>query len=413
MFRIVHSSFKHHFPKIKSTYYNHLFTKGTNLKPETNLAFLQNVKVSNEKLASSSTSKVVGLWFLSCSGMVFGAVALGGITRLTESGLSMVTWKLLGEKMPTDEVSWLTEFEKYKQFPEFQITNKNMSLEEFKRIWWMEYMHRMWGRLTGAVFLIPAGFFWANRMLSRRLKTKVLILGSLIGCQGLMGWYMVKSGLENDFSGPSDVPRVSQYRLASHFGLALIIYTGFLYSALEQLLPVQNTSSSNMTKLSTLSLKQFNRFKSFVYMSKGLIFLTAISGAFVAGLDAGLVCDTFPKMFDKWIPEKILAMEPAVINIMENPVTVQFNHRVLGISSLLSATCVGLLSWKYKLRGRTLAAALAVTTIAYLQATLGISTLMNNVPINLAASHQSNSLLLLSSIIWLCHELNHLKRFVK
>lgn len=413
MFRIIHSSFKHHLPKIESIYSKHLFTKGVKLKAETNLTFLQNAKVSSEKLYTTSTSKVVGLWFLSCSGMVFGAVALGGITRLTESGLSMVTWKLLGEKMPLDEVSWLIEFEKYKQFPEFKITNKNMSLEEFKKIWWMEYMHRMWGRLTGAVFIIPAGSFWFNKMLSRRLKIKVLILGSLIGCQGLMGWYMVKSGLENDFSGPSDIPRVSQYRLASHFGLALIIYTGFLYSALEQLLPVENNLSTSTTKLSSLSLKQFSRLKSFVYTSKGLIFLTAISGAFVAGLDAGLVCDTFPKMFDRWIPEKILAMEPAVINFMENPITVQFNHRILGISSLLSATCVGLLSWKYKLRGRALAAALAVTSIAYLQATLGISTVMNNVPTNLAISHQSNSLLLLSSVIWLCHELKHVKKLVK
>ncbi|XP_046624472.1 cytochrome c oxidase assembly protein COX15 homolog isoform X4 [Neodiprion virginianus] len=169
--------------------------------------------------ATPNSKKIVGTWMLTCSGMVFIAVALGGITRLTESGLSMVTWKLLGERMPLTEHDWIEEFEKYKEFPEFKITNKNITLEEFKRIWWMEYLHRTWGRLIGAAFIIPATFFWTKGWFDKKTKLRVTALGTLIGMQGLMGWYMVKSGLEDRFNGPSDVPRVSQYRLASHLGV--------------------------------------------------------------------------------------------------------------------------------------------------------------------------------------------------
>ncbi|KAG5313965.1 COX15 protein, partial [Acromyrmex insinuator] len=278
---------------------------------------------------SGKHEKIVGSWLLTCGGMVFIAVALGGITRLTESGLSMVTWKLLGEKMPFNETQWLSEFERYKQFPEYKIINHSMTLEEFKRIWWMEYLHRMWGRLIGAVFIIPATYFWYKGMLKHGMKTRVVALGSLIGLQGLMGWYMVKSGLEDRFIEPSDIPRVSQYRLAAHLGLALLLYTGFLYNALDHLIPAQKITANFSDPTIANTLKALKRFKGLIHSTKGLIFITALSGAFVAGMDAGLIYNTFPKMANKWIPDDILAISPVLRNFTENPATVQFDHRIL------------------------------------------------------------------------------------
>ncbi|XP_070154484.1 heme A synthase COX15 [Polyergus mexicanus] len=355
--------------------------------------------------------KIVGFWLLTCGSMVFVAVALGGITRLTESGLSMVTWRLLGEKMPLNEIQWLSEFERYKQFPEYKITNLNMTLEEFKRIWWMEYLHRMWGRLIGAIFIIPATYFWFKGMLKHGMKTRIVALGSLIGLQGLMGWYMVKSGLEDRFVEPSDIPRVSQYRLAAHLGLALLVYTGFLYNALDHLIPAEKlTINFSDIKVTNNALKTIKRFKGLIYSVKGLIFFTALSGAFVAGMDAGLIYNTFPKMADKWIPDDILAMSPILKNFTENPTTIQFDHRILGIATIALITCLGVISRKHKLPNRGRKAVVAVLCAGYLQVLLGISTLLNHVPLTLAASHQSGSLILLSTIIWLCHELKYLRK---
>ncbi|XP_076229173.1 heme A synthase COX15 isoform X2 [Nomia melanderi] len=369
------------------------------------------------RFASKSTQnsdKTVGKWMLTCSGMVFVAVVLGGVTRLTESGLSMVTWKLLGEKMPTTETQWHDEFERYKQFPEYKITNHDMTLGEFKRIWWMEYLHRMWGRLIGAVFIVPATYFWAKKMLTPGMKIRVTVLGSLIGLQGLMGWYMVKSGLEEDrFVEPSDVPRVSQYRLAAHLGMAFIIYTGFLYNALSYLVPAKNLDFIALNTHITDIKQKLKRFRMVVHSTKGLVFLTALSGAFVAGMDAGLIYNTFPKMANKWIPDDILAISPKWKNFTENPTTLQFDHRILGITTLSLITYIGIVSRRYKLPGNAKKAVALALCAGYLQVLLGITTLLTHVPLALAAFHQSGSLLVLSTMIWLCHELKYLKYVVK
>lgn len=208
-----------------------------------------------------------------------------------------------------------------------------MTLEEFKRIWWMEYIHRMWGRLIGGVFMLPATFFWAKGWLDSRSKVRVVILGTLIGMQGLMGWYMVKSGLEDRFDGPSDVPRVSQYRLASHLGLAFLIYTGFVSGALDHLMPAKQVALDYFGKkeIDSKFTKALRRIRMMAHGTKGLVFLTALSGAFVAGMDAGLIYNSFPKMGDKWIPDDILAVSPTSRNFTENPTTVQFDHRILVI----------------------------------------------------------------------------------
>lgn len=275
-----------------------------------------------------------------------------------------------------------------------------MTLKEFKFIWHMEYGHRMWGRAIGAFYAIPAAYFWYKGYFPRPLKFRVLAFGALIGIQGLMGWYMVKSGLEDRFHEPSDVPRVSQYRLAAHLSFAFLLYTLFAWSSLGILLPAQ--------RMATVT-KQMSRFRALAHATKGMVFLTALSGAFVAGLDAGLVYNSFPKMADRWIPSDILAMSPKLKNVTENPTTVQFDHRVLGTTTLALISGLYLVSRRVPLPPRAYTASKAVLVMGWAQVVLGITTLLTYVPVPLAASHQSGSLILLSFAIWLTHELKFLK----
>ncbi|XP_063826890.1 cytochrome c oxidase assembly protein COX15 homolog [Ostrinia nubilalis] len=351
-------------------------------------------------------AKVVGYWLLGCSGMVFTAVVLGGVTRLTESGLSMVTWKLLGEKLPTTEEEWQREFEKYQQFPEFKYKNQNITLNEFKWIWWMEYAHRTWGRAIGACMFLPAAFFWARGYLDKAMKIRVGVYCALVAAQGLMGWYMVKSGLEDRFQGPSDVPRVSQYRLAAHLSLAFVLYSGLLAGALRVLRPFP--AGGVVQKL-----KGLKGMTALAHTVKAMAFFTAVSGAFVAGLDAGLVYNSFPKMGDDWLPPDIMSFQPPVRNFTENPTTVQFDHRVLGTCTLIAATCCWLMARRAPLSPAARRVATAVGAMAWLQVSLGIATLLTYVPTPLAASHQSGSLLLLTLAIWLTHEIKLLKYIPK
>ncbi|CAO1384903.1 unnamed protein product [Diamesa hyperborea] len=359
---------------------------------------------TNSQVPTPKSTKTVGYWLVGCSGMVFVAVILGGVTRLTESGLSMVNWKLLGEKLPWTVEEWTAEFETYKQFPEFKLKNQDMKLEEFKFIFMMEYGHRMWGRCIGAFFALPASYFWYKGYFSKNMKLRVSAFGLLIGLQGLMGWYMVKSGLEDRFQGENDVPRVSQYRLAAHLSMAFVLYTLFLWSALDHLLP------AHKIKEITSGAMKFKRLAQF---SKGLVFLTAISGAFVAGLDAGLVYNSFPKMADRWIPSDILAFSPTLRNFTENPTTVQFDHRILGTATLSFITGLWLISRRVKLPPRAKKAATAVLIMGWMQVVLGVTTLLSYVPVPLAASHQSGSLVLLSLAVWLSHEMKHVKKLPK
>lgn len=284
--------------------------------------------------------------------------------------------------------------------------NAEMTLEEFKFIFWMEYGHRMWGRLIGALYAIPAAYFWSRGYFNKSMKIKVGIFGTLIGLQGLMGWYMVKSGLEEDrFKDPNDVPRVSQYRLAAHLSLALSLYILFLMSAFDHLMPTKQQAIETTQK--ALKLRKL------AHISKGMVFLTAVSGAFVAGLDAGLVYNSFPMFADRWIPSDLWAFSPAIKNVTENPTTVQFNHRILGTSTLALISGMWMLSRKCKLPPRAHTAATAVAIMGWMQVVLGISTLLTYVPVHLAASHQSGSLILLSMAVWLTHELKYLKKLPK
>ncbi|XP_053306518.1 cytochrome c oxidase assembly protein COX15 homolog [Spea bombifrons] len=348
----------------------------------------------------SAADRMMGRWLLVCSGMVAGAVILGGVTRLTESGLSMVDWHLIKEmKPPSTQEEWEAEFQKYQQFPEFKILNHDMTLSEFKFIWFMEYSHRMWGRAVGLAYILPAIYFWRKGWFNRGMKGRVLGLCGFVCFQGLLGWYMVKSGLEEKPES-YDVPRVSQYRLAAHLGSALVLYCASLWTGLSLLLPRNKLHETH----------QLMKLRKFTHWTAGLVFLTALSGAFVAGLDAGLVYNSFPKMADRWIPDDLLAFSPTLKNFFENPTTVQFDHRILGISSVAAITGLYYVSRKVPLPRRAKLALNSLIAVAYMQVTLGISTLLLYVPTPLAATHQSGSLALLSMAIWLMNELRRLPK---
>ncbi|XP_063289646.1 cytochrome c oxidase assembly protein COX15 homolog [Pelobates fuscus] len=351
-------------------------------------------------LPNSAAERTMGRWLLVCSGMVAGAVILGGVTRLTESGLSMVDWHLVKEmKPPSTKDEWEAEFQKYQQYPEFKILNHDMTLNEFKFIWFMEYSHRMWGRAVGLAYILPAIYFWRKGWFNRGMKGRVLGLCGFVCFQGLLGWYMVKSGLEEKPES-YDVPRVSQYRLAAHLGSALVLYCASLWTGLSLLLPRHRLPETH----------QLLRLRKFTHWTAGLVFLTALSGAFVAGLDAGLVYNSFPKMGDRWIPDDLLAFSPTLKNFFENPTTVQFDHRILGISSVAAITGLYYVSRKVPLPRRAKLALNSLIAVAYLQVTLGISTLLLYVPTSIAATHQSGSLALLSMAIWLMNELRRVPK---
>ncbi|XP_025071396.1 cytochrome c oxidase assembly protein COX15 homolog, partial [Alligator sinensis] len=334
-----------------------------------------------------------------CSAVCGAAPQPRALRRLTESGLSMVDWHLVkGMKPPRSSRDWEAEFRKYQQFPEFKILNRHMTLAEFKFIWYMEYSHRMWGRGVGLLYVLPAAYFWKKGWLSRPMKGTVLALCGLVCFQGLLGWYMVKSLEEKPES--HDIPRVSQYRLAAHLGSALVLYAASLWSGLSLLLSRHELPET----------RQLLRLRHFAHGTTGLIFLTALSGAFVAGLDAGLVYNSFPKMGDRWIPDDLLSFSPMLKNVFENPTTVQFDHRILVSASVTAITALYLFSRRVVLPRRTKMAVASLLAVAYMQVGLGISTLLLYVPTPLAATHQSGSLALLSVALWLMSELRRVPK---
>ncbi len=325
--------------------------------------------------------RTIAIWLLVCCATIFCMVVLGGVTRLTGSGLSMVEWEpIMGVLPPLSDAEWQETFAKYQQYPEFKLKNSHMDVEGFKGIFWLEYLHRLLGRGIGMLFGLPFLYFLVRGQIDRPLVPKLVFLFVLGGLQGLMGWYMVQSGMV-------DNPNVSQYRLTAHLLLAIFIYAYMLWLALDLLRGrsrVKISSSGWLTGAFALT---------------GLILLTIASGGFVAGLKAGFTYNTFPLMNGQWIPNGLLLMEPAWRNLFENITTVQFNHRVLAI---LVAVLVTVFWWAARRRATSSAVRTALDLLlgaVALQVALGIATLLLVVPISLAAAHQAGAVILLTAII--------------
>ncbi len=317
--------------------------------------------------ARASFRRAIATWLFICAALIFAMVVIGGITRLTESGLSITEWKpVTGALPPFSEAAWEAEFEKYRQIPEYRERNLGMTLAEYKTIYWWEYVHRLWGRAIGVIFLLPFLWFLLRGQIRGGLAWKLGAVFVLGAAQGALGWYMVTSGLVDRVS-------VSPYRLTAHLMLALVIYAAVLWIALDLVRP--NTRRADRRALG-LGL---------------IVLLTMASGGFVAGHDAGLIYNTFPLMDGQVVPAGYLDLDPWWRNLFENPASVQFNHRVLGITTALFS----LLYWRLA-RDDSTGAAYAVLIVALLQASLGIGTLLLEVPIPLAALHQAGAVTLLT-----------------
>lgn len=344
----------------------------------------EDVSDAAERL-TASRNRIMASWLFGVAAMVFLMIVLGGVTRLTDSGLSMVEWRpLTGWLPPLSDTEWQRLFEKYQTFPEFRKINADMTLSGFKGIFWLEFLHRLWGRAIGVAFMVPFLVFvlrgWAGRGLG--LRFAVMFVGG--GMQGVVGWYMVKSGLV-------DRPDVSQYRLATHLVLALAIYAYILWVAVSLWRNGVFADAKPGLKAGAGCLV-------------ALVFVTAFSGALVAGLDAGLTYNTFPLMDGDWIPDGMFTLSPAYINLFENITTVQFDHRVLAV-----ATFLGILGFWAAARRRGAAGMLRraidlMAAMACLQVGLGISTLLLVVPVPLAAAHQAGAVVLLGLAVWALRE---------
>lgn len=329
----------------------------------------------------------VSIWLYSVALLVFAMVIVGGATRLTDSGLSITEWQpLLGAIPPFSEADWHVAFEKYRQIPQYQLVNRGMSLGEFKAIYWWEWAHRFLGRFIGVAFLIPFLFFWLSGKISRNLVGKLAFLFLLGGAQGALGWYMVQSGLSERID-------VSQYRLAAHLGLAVLIFAAILWVAFGLRRPGHLVGSVSQPSMSGATGAAFLVF---------LIYLQIILGGFVAGTNAGLSHNSWPLMDGAFIPGGLNVMQPWYLNLFENVQTIQFNHRMLAYGIVLLALIHLAMLWR-SAESRHVNGGVLLLAAIIGQGVLGVVTLLSHVAIAPALLHQGGAILLLTLALYHLH----------
>ena len=311
--------------------------------------------------------------------MLLVMISLGGATRLTGSGLSIMEWApIMGMVPPLSASEWDRLYALYRQIPQYALLNHGFGLDGFKSIFWLEWTHRLWGRLTGIVFIVPLIVFAVSGRISARLGVRFFFLLLLGGLQGLVGWFMVASGFDAGSTA------VSAYRLVMHLMLALALYAAILWTALETWSPAGVTTTPGVRRLLTFLC--------------AAVTLTIAAGGFVAGLKAGMIYNTFPLMGGSLVPDDYAALQPFVRNLTENLAAVQFDHRLLATLTALSALGIVMAAWRHSAREGRLALA-AIATLVCLQYAIGVATLILVVPVGLATLHQSAAILLLSAAI--------------
>jgi cytochrome c oxidase assembly protein subunit 15 len=329
-------------------------------------------------IPSISNNRPIILWLLSTCFLIWLMIILGGATRLTHSGLSIVEWKpITGIIPPLNQTQWIEEFEKYQQFPEYKLVNKGMSLSSFQFIYLMEYAHRLLGRLMGLWFIIPLIYFWSTSRLSFLLKRRAIFALGLGMLQGFIGWYMVKSGLVKD-------PTVSHYRLTIHLSLAIALYGLLFWTALEIMVtPKKEVIKPEPKIIGILSLLCC------LALSKTILY-----GGFVAGLKAGLIYNTFPLMGGHFLPDEWAFYHPLWLNFLENAALIQWLHRWIAVSTIILILYT---TWRTIILSPnrlTRQVSGAFACIALLQGALGILTLLYQVPVTLGTLHQGMAILL-------------------
>lgn len=329
-------------------------------------------------------NKPIIIWLLTGCLLIFLMVIIGGITRLTNSGLSMVDWNpIMGFIPPLNASDWNIAFEKYKLYPEYQLVNSHFTLEEFKSIFFWEYFHRLIGRVIGVVFLLPFIYFLSKKMLPKKLFIQCLVLFGMGGLQGFIGWWMVKSGLVKD-------PDVSHFRLAIHLITAFLTFAYTFWVALG--LMYQDIENKYVVNLKTI-----------ISIIFGVTVLQIIYGAFVAGLNAGFVMNTFPKMGDQWISDSVTALSPTWLNFVEGLGGVQFIHRYLAYLVVGLIVYFVVKSRKYELSVRQKNSTNILLYAVLFQFLLGVFTLILSVPVWLGVLHQLGAFLLLTAIVYSSH----------
>jgi heme a synthase len=333
------------------------------------------------------------LWLFTGCFLVFGMVVVGGITRLTGSGLSITEWKVIsGSIPPLNEAQWAEAFEKYKQIPQYKQQNSHFDLADFKFIYFWEYIHRLFGRMIGVVFMFGLIFFLWKKAITRELLPKLLFMFALGGIQGFLGWYMVSSGLTENV-------RVSHIRLAIHLTFAFITFGYIFWVALTLLFDRKAGNSSHL-----------DTFRKSAKVLLALLTLQIIYGAFVAGSKAGMVYNTWPKMYDDWVPESIgFAFEKeGVSSLINNLASLQFIHRGLAYLLTIFAAVFAFKIFKLPTLRPAQKNAVVVLLVGVLgQVVLGIFTLLYSVPIVLGVLHQAFAFFLFAAMIYLIHRLRY------
>jgi cytochrome c oxidase assembly protein subunit 15 len=326
----------------------------------------------------------VAVWLFTLCVMVLGMIVLGGATRLTGSGLSIMEWApLLGALPPLTEAEWQRLFHLYQQTSQYRLVHAGFGLDGFRQIFWLEWTHRLWGRLIGLVFLVPLIVLWARGAIAAWLRPRLVVLFLLGGTQGAVGWFMVASGFFPDSTA------VSPYRLVIHLMVALVLYVALLWTGFSVLWPVAVPPPAFPRRLA--------------WLAAGLLVTTIAAGGFVAGTHAGWIDNTFPLMEGSLVPPDYAALEPFSRNLTENLAAVQFDHRLLATLTALAATATVVAGLAAGADGRLRwsLAALAVAVVA--QYALGVATLLNVVPLGLATAHQATAVLALTAMVGVLH----------
>jgi len=338
-----------------------------------------------DRAATRQSRRLVAIWLFTVAAMIMVMIVLGGATRLTGSGLSIMEWApLMGALPPTNDAEWHRLFTLYQKVPQYSLVNDGFGLDGFKHIFWLEWTHRLWGRLIGVVFLVPMLVLWATARIEYHLLPRLGLLFVLGGLQGAVGWFMVASGFLPDST------TVSPYRLVIHLALALALYAAIVWTGLSALYPLRHRVAVPRL-LRSLSIG-----------SLVMVCLTILAGGITAGLHAGLTYNTFPLMDGRLVPSGYATLDPLIRNLTENVAAVQFDHRLLATFTLLLVSVLAATGWRAGLSRPLMACLSAAVLIQY---ALGVTTLLLVVPVSVATLHQCGAVILLTVVLVLVHSL--------
>jgi heme a synthase len=343
-----------------------------------------------DRAATRQSRRLVAIWLFTVAAMIMVMIVLGGVTRLTGSGLSIMEWApLMGTLPPSSDSEWQRLFDLYQKIPQYALVNDGFGLDGFKHIFWLEWTHRLWGRLIGIVFLLPMLLLWATARIERHMVPRLSLLFILGGLQGAVGWFMVASGFAPDATA------VSPYRLVIHLALALTLYAAIIWAGLSALYPLRHRVpvSRLLRRLAIATLV--------------MVSATIIAGGFTAGLHAGLAYNTFPLMEGSIVPDGYTMLNPLIRNFTENVAAVQFDHRMLATITLILVSALAAAGWRAGLP-RPLMACLIVAVLG--QYLLGVTTLLLVVPVSVATLHQCGAVILLTVMLVLVHRLSNAPR---